>query len=80
MSAQVALRRTARHTDAVIRGLARLVLLRFLPRRLLPVLTAWEIVQLVRSRRRGHATRIAQDQDVRETRARQPSARRPRRR
>ena len=32
----MALRRTTRDTDAVIRGLARLALLRFLPRRLLP--------------------------------------------
>jgi hypothetical protein len=76
----VALRRTARDTDVVIRGLARLVLLRFLPRRLLPVLTAWEIVQLVRSRRRGQTTRVAQDQDVRAAGARQPAARRTRRR
>ena len=77
----MALRRTTRDTDAVIRGLARLVLLRFLPRRLLPVLTAWEIVQLVRSRRRAQATRVAQDDaDVRAARGRQPSTSRPRRR
>jgi hypothetical protein len=44
----------------VIRGLARLVVLRFLPRRLLPVLTAWEILQLVRNRRRAQASRQAQ--------------------
>jgi hypothetical protein len=75
----VALRRTARDTDAVIRGLARLVLLRFLPRRLLPVLTAWEIVQLLRSRRRGQTTRVAQDDaSLAAARRRQPSTRRPR--
>jgi hypothetical protein len=44
----------------MIRGLARLVLLRLLPRRLLPVLTVWEILQLVRNRRRAQATRLAQ--------------------
>jgi hypothetical protein len=65
----------------VIRGLARLVLLRFLPRRLLPVLTAWEILQLVRNRRRAQASRQAQaDGEPVRAPARQPSTRRPRRR
>ncbi len=37
----------------MIRGLARLFLLRFLPRRVLPVLTAWEVLQIVREHRRA---------------------------
>jgi hypothetical protein len=63
----------------MIRGLARLVLLRLLPRRLLPVLTVWEILQLVRNRRRAQATRLAQTdpQAVREP-GRQTAARPPR--
>jgi hypothetical protein len=36
----------------MIRGLGKLLLLRFIPRRLIPVLTAWEVFQLVRGRRR----------------------------
>ncbi|HKG57234.1 MAG TPA: hypothetical protein VKA85_08300 [Candidatus Limnocylindrales bacterium] len=36
----------------MIRGLGKLLLLRFMPRRLIPVLTAWEVLQLVRGRRR----------------------------
>jgi hypothetical protein len=36
----------------MIRGLGKLLLLRFMPRRLLPVLTAWEVFQLLRGRRR----------------------------
>jgi hypothetical protein len=63
----------------MIRGLARLVLLRFLPRRLLPVLTAWEILQLVRNRRRAQATRLAQaDPEAVAARGRQTAARPPR--
>jgi hypothetical protein len=77
----VALGGAARDTDDVIRGLARLVLLRFLPRRLLPVLTAWEIVQLVRNRRRAQVTRVAQaDADAAPAGRPQPATRRPRRR
>jgi hypothetical protein len=34
----------------------RLFLLRFLPRRLVPILTAIEIVRLIRARRRGPET------------------------
>jgi len=34
-----------------MRWLARLLLLRVLPRRLLPILTAWEVYQLIRGRR-----------------------------
>ena len=41
------------HTGTMIRGLARLVFLRFLPRRVLPVLTAWEVLQIVREHRRA---------------------------
>jgi hypothetical protein len=79
---QVALahRRRASDTDAVIRGLARLVLLRFLPRRLLPVLTAWEILQLVRNRRRAQATRQAQADAQAVPAAGRPLTRRPPRR
>lgn len=32
----------------MIRGLAKLVLLRYLPRRLIPLLTVWEIYRVVR--------------------------------
>jgi hypothetical protein len=39
----------------MIRGLGKLVLLRFLPRRLVPFLTAWEIFRLVRGRQRPRA-------------------------
>jgi hypothetical protein len=71
----------------MIRGLARLVFLRFLPRRLLPVLTAWEVLQLVRNRRRAQAGRQAQaeGEPVQATgrqpaTSRQPSTARPPRR
>jgi hypothetical protein len=65
----------------MIGGLARLVLLRFLPRRLLPVLTAWEILQLVRNRRRAQATRLAQAGTEAPAAPERPSGtRRPRRR
>jgi len=63
----------------MIRGLARLVLLRYLPRRLLPVLTVWEILQLVRNRRRAQATRQAQADAAAATPGPQPASRRPRR-
>jgi hypothetical protein len=65
----------------MIRGLARLVFLRLLPRRLLPVLTAWEILQLVRNRRRAQAARLAQtDPQAVPAAGRQTAARPPRRR
>jgi hypothetical protein len=48
----------------MIRGVGRLLLFRFLPRRLLPVLTAWEIVQLVRNRRRSQSTTLAADDEM----------------
>jgi len=38
-----------------MRWLARLLLLRILPRRLVPILTLWEVMQLLRRRRRERA-------------------------
>jgi hypothetical protein len=61
----------------MIRGVARLLLLRFLPRRLLPVLTAWEIVQLVRNRRRAQATAIDPDAELASERPRTARRRPP---
>jgi hypothetical protein len=63
----------------MFRMLGRLVLVRFLPRRLLPVLTAWEVVQLIRSRRRSQSGgELEADLDARRTRP--PSSHRPGRR
>jgi hypothetical protein len=56
-------------TPMMFRTLGRLLVLRFIPRRLLPVLTAWEVVQLIRSRRRSRATgELEADVDARRTR------------
>lgn len=63
------------HTGAMIRGLARLFLLRFLPRRVLPVLTAWEVLQIVREHRR--ARREATLEPPANSLAPGPAARRP---
>jgi hypothetical protein len=63
----------------MIRGLGRLLLLRFLPRRLLPVLTAWEILQLVRNRRRAR-TVLEAETDVDARRTQPPPTPRARRR
>ena len=38
---------------AMLRHMLRLLLFRFLPRRLLPLLALWEVVQLVRRLRAG---------------------------
>jgi hypothetical protein len=61
----------------MIRGAAKLLLLRFLPRRLLPVLTAWEIVQLVRNRRRAQSTATDPDTELISGAGRGRTARRP---
>jgi hypothetical protein len=60
----------------MIRGVTRLLLLRFLPRRLLPVLTAWEIVQLVRNRRRAQAIAVDPDAELTSERGRGRTTRR----
>lgn len=43
---------TVTDTDGMIGGLAKLLLLRVLPRRLIPLLTAWEIFRVVRALQR----------------------------
>jgi hypothetical protein len=43
----------------MLRSIARFFLLRFLPRRLLPILTLVEIVRMVRSLNRGRRQRFA---------------------
>ncbi|HEY0444467.1 MAG TPA: hypothetical protein VGC90_09610 [Candidatus Limnocylindrales bacterium] len=53
----------------MIRGLGRLLLLRFLPRRIVPFLTAWEIFRLVRGRQRPRP-------ELEATTSRRPAARR----
>jgi hypothetical protein len=64
----------------MIRGLGRLLLLRFLPRRLLPVLTAWEILQIVRHRRRTRAAALEAEADDDARRTQPPPTPRTRRR
>jgi hypothetical protein len=55
-----------------MRWLARLLLLRILPRRLLPILTAWEAFRFLRNAR---ARRGTTDEATRSTHG--PAARRP---
>ncbi|HEY3523087.1 MAG TPA: hypothetical protein VGK63_05250 [Candidatus Limnocylindrales bacterium] len=47
----------------MIRWLARFMLLRVLPRRLVPLLTVVEVAQLLRAARRQRASRRGQDPD-----------------
>jgi hypothetical protein len=47
-----------------MRWIARLLLLRVLPRRLLPVLTAWEVFQLFRNRNKRDELAIAPPRNV----------------
>jgi hypothetical protein len=56
------LRRTGRggHDRHVIRTIGRFLLLRVLPRRLLPVLTVVEVAQLLRAARRQRSRRRAE--------------------
>jgi hypothetical protein len=42
----------------MIGTIARLALLRFMPRRLVPLLTAWEVFRLVRGRSQNRGTPV----------------------
>jgi len=39
----------------MLRTIVRLLFLRFLPRRLLPLFTAWQVLQIIRNRRNRSA-------------------------